>query len=281
MIPIVQRDIREVPLGLVDDPEIAMRDTFDDVAYWELVESIRQNGIQIPLIVEQRGERFRISAGHRRATAARYLQMVTVPCDIRQPGILDAEAIKVLENDDREKVNAGDAAIYLHRLYTERCANDVDKVCALTRRSRRYVEDRLNLVFGDSEIFEAVKARAIPLGVALELNLITNVGYRRLHLDNAQKYGMTIAAAKEARKSANFATSSPGAAPDTSSSPSAGEQPAQPSPYCCYICHRGDKVERMRYVMVHEHCDLAIGDRVLAGFRQADADPEASDGAHG
>lgn len=281
MIPIVTRDVREVPVGLIDDPEIAMRDTFDDEAFHELVESIRANGIQVLLIVEQRGDRYRVSAGHRRITAARYLHMVTVPCDVRQPGELDAEVIKILENDDREQVNAADAALYLQRLFLERCDEDVDKVCALTRRTRRYVEDRLVLLSGDNDVFVALKAGLISHGVAKELNRITNLGYRRLHLDNAQKYGMTIDAAKEARKTANFAVSNPTGASDTSSSPDAGEHAAQPSPYCCYICHRGDKVERMRYVMVHEHCDLAIGERVLAGFRNADAPAEEPNASHG
>lgn len=270
MIPVVARNVREIPVGLIDDPEIAMRDTFDDEAFRELVQSIAVNGIQVPLIVEQRGGRYRVSAGHRRITAARVLEAVTVPCDVRQPGELDAEAIKILENDDREEVNAGDAALYLQRLFVEKCGHDVDQVCALTKRTRRYVEDRLLLLEGDPEILEALKARRIAFGVAKELNQVKDLGYRRLHLENALKYGMTIAAAKDARKQSNFALDQGAKLADTSTASSAGVEVAQPSAYVCYICQRGDHVERMRYVMVHEHCDLAIGQRVLAGFRESD-----------
>lgn len=277
MIPIVTRHVREIPVGLLDDPEIAMRDTFDDEAFRELVQSIAVNGIQVPLIVEQRGDRYRICAGHRRVTAARVLEAVTVPCDVRQPGELDAEAIKILENDEREAVNVGDAALYLQRLFLGRCEHDVDKLCALTKRTRRYVEDRLLLLEGDTDVLEALKQGRISFGVAKELNQIADVGYRRLHLDNALKYGLTIAAAKDARKQANFAVEQ--GAKQTDSSTTAIVESAAPAPsaYTCYICQRGDHVERMRYVMVHEHCDLAIGQRVLAGFREPDAQPETAD----
>lgn len=281
MIPVVKRDIREIPTGLIDRPALAMRDDFRDAEFDRLKESIAASGIRIALIVVPRGERFMVVAGDRRLAAAIALGAVTVPCDVQALDDDELEFVKVLENEDRAPVNAADAATYFMRLFTEKCGEDVDQVCARVRRDRRYVEDRLLLFSGDEDVFNALKAGAISFGVARELNAITAIGYRRLHLDNAQKYGMTIAAAKEARKTANFATSNPGGAPDSPASPESGDQPAQPSPYSCYICHRGDKVERMRYVMVHEHCDLAIGERVLAGFRQADAEPEETNVPNG
>lgn len=267
-IPVVVRNVRELPTDLVDDPEIAMRETFNDDAFRELVESIRLNGIQVALIVEPRAERYRVIAGHRRLKAARVLGAVTVPCDVRSASDVDAEAIKVLENDDREAVNPAEAAVYLHRLWTERCGGDVDAVCALVRRSRQYVEDRLLLFQGDEEVFEALRAREIRFGVAKELNQITDIGYRRLHLDQARKYGMTAAAAKDARRQSNFATREHGTSPPASSA--SGEAAPAPAAYqpSCYVCGRHDRPERMRYMTVHDDCDTAIGARVLAAFRE-------------
>lgn len=266
---VVAREFRVVAVGLIDDPEIAMRETFDDEAFAELLQSIRDVGLQVPIIVEQRGERFRVIAGHRRITACRALDVGDVMCDVRQPGDVDGEAIKILENDDREKVNAAESAIYIHRLYTERCHNDVDEVCTLTRRSRRYIEDRLNLVIGDAEIFEAVKARQLSLSVAKELNGIKDLGYRRMHLDTARKFGMTTAAAKDARKSANFALEQGAKQVPAAGSADTPAFVAQPSQHACYICHSSDKPERMRYVVVHEFCDQFLSSQgVLAPFQQ-------------
>lgn len=274
MIPIVARDVRELPVGLIDRPENAMRDTFDDDAFRELTQSIAVNGIRVALIVVARGARYRLVAGDRRLAAARVLKAVTVPCDVQELDDDEIEFVKVLENEDREPVNAAEAAQYFHRLFTGRGDQDVDRVCAIVRRPRRYVEDRLLLIDGDPEVFTALKDRRIAFGVAQELNQILDRGYRRMWLDNALKYGLTIAAAKDARKQANFAVEQGAKHGGDQAAAAVESAEAAPSQYVCYICLRGDHVERMRYVMVHEHCDLAIGQRVLAAFREPDAAPE-------
>ena len=166
MIPIVQRNVRELDLELLDEPELAMRDSLDDVKFDELVDSIRLNGVQVPLIVEQRGARYLISAGHRRWLACKKLGASTVPCDVRQPGELDTEAIKIIENDDREKANPAETALYLQRLLDRRAHGDVEALCAIVRRPRKYVEDRLVLFHGDADVFDALRQRKIGLGVA-------------------------------------------------------------------------------------------------------------------
>lgn len=277
MIPVVKRTVRELPTGLIDRPENAMRDTFDDEEFGQLMQSISVNGIRVALIVVKRGERYRLVAGDRRLAAAKLLKAVTVPCDVQDLDDDEIEFVKVLENEDREAVNAADAAQYFQRLFMGRCDHDVDKVCAMVRRDRRYVEDRLLLLAGDTDVLDALKQGRISLGVAKELNQILDFGYRRLHLDNALKYGLTIAAAKDARKHANFAVEQGAKQTDTSASPVVESAAAAPSAYSCYICQRSDHVERMRYVMVHEHCDLAIGQRVLAGFREPDPETPHAD----
>lgn len=272
MIPIVQRRVQEIAIDLLDDPEFAMRETVDDVKFEELVDSIRLNGVQVPLIVEQRGTRYQISAGHRRAMACRKLGASTVPCDVRQPGELDTEAIKIIENDDREKANPAETALYLHRLLERRANGDVEQLCAIVRRPRKYVEDRLLLFQGDGDVFEALKHRKIGLGVALELNLITDIGYRRLHLENATKFGMTIEAAKYARRDANALINRSERTPNGGAAGAElNQQPASLADVC-HVCRRSDHLERMRFIRVHEHCDLAILEPLLVPFRQANAD---------
>jgi ParB family chromosome partitioning protein len=267
MIPDVIRAFERVPLALVDDPEITMRETFDDDAFAELVESIRVNGLQVPPIVERRGERYRVSAGHRRVTALRHLAAEFVLVDVREPGDMDAEAIKILENDDREKVNPAESALYLMRLFVERCQNDVDTLCTLTRRSRKYVDDRLRLLHGDDEIFSAVRARKIGLTVGKELNAITDVNFRRLALDDALKFGMTSAAAIDRRRTYNRMVemgTRPGdgavGAADSNPTPAMSEQ-------LCHVCRKGDHPERLRWIIVHEHCELTFLEPAIAGAR--------------
>src|SRR5882672_3499861 len=271
MIPVVSREVREVPIGLIDDPEYLMRERFDPEKYAELRDDIAANGIQLALVVERRGDRYKLCAGFRRLTVARELGAATVPCDIREPGALDEEAIKILENDIREQTNAADAALYLRRLFVSRCDNDVDTLCALVKRSRKYVDDRLRLTLGDEEIFQALLERKISFSVARELNGIRDVGYRRVYLDDAIKFGMTGDAAAEKRRTANRVVEMGAAATDTSSSALRQLGDARVSDQVCHVCRRGDRAERLRWIIVHDHCDLAILEPLLAPFRQASA----------
>jgi ParB/RepB/Spo0J family partition protein len=269
VIPIVARPFDcEIPIELIDPPLISMRTAHDSQQYQQTKESIKQNGIQVLLIVERVGDRYRICAGETRWNIAKELGATSVPCDVRDSGALDAEAIKVLENDDREAVNPADAANYLARLYVERCDQDVDKVCALVKRTRGYVENRLSLFQGDAEILEAVGQGHIGLGVAIELNKIANAGYRRMHLYRALNEGMTEAAARKARQESNFATGE-GKAPIAPAPPVFdASQPEAQAKVVCVCCLGTNHPERMRWVPIHEHCHMAILDPMLTPWRQ-------------
>ena len=268
MIPIVQREYREVPIAVIDQPAYLMRPVVDNAAFRELCDDIRVNGIQVALIVERVGERFRLAAGMRRLTAAKTIGAETVPCDIREPGVLDAEAIKVLENDVRENANPADTAAYLMRLFTERCGEDVDQVCALVKRSRPYVEDRLILFAGDEAVFEALRAGQVRLGVALELNKITDAGYRAMYLNDAIRFGMTRDVAKDLRLRANRAVTAPeGAAAAAAEAIAEQINPESPANVCT-VCGKSDHRERMRWIVVHEHCDLSFLQPMIANFRE-------------
>jgi ParB/RepB/Spo0J family partition protein len=266
-----------VSLELIDEPEIPMRQTFDDEKFDELVDSIRVNGVQVALIVEPRAERYVVIAGHRRLKACRVLNAITVPCDVRQPGESADEAVKMIENDDRESVNPAESAWYLWRLFTERCNRDVDQVVALTRKPLRYVDERLRLFQGDEDVFTALSERKISFGVAKELNAIRNVGYRRLYLDNAVKFGMTIAAAADARRNANAIEDRSQRPAEPTDAAAAAAVSEQPTTNVCHVCRKSDHPERMRYVVIHEHCDLAFLEPLLAPIRASMA-PESPRG---
>lgn len=272
MIPVVARATKEIPRTLIDRPTYLMREVDHNDAYAELRESIRVHGVQQALIVEVNGERFTLIAGNRRLTVADELGAETVPCDIRPAGAGNDEAIKIIENDEREKANPADVALYLARLFVERCHNDVDRLCALTHRTRKYVEDRLVLLQGDEQIFDALRARVIGLGVALELNQITDIGYRRLHLDNALRFGMTVDAARQARRESNRVVEMSARAADTPGGAAVAMPTIAEARNVCTCCLKSDHPERMRWVPVHEYCQLAVLEPMLSPWRAARAE---------
>ncbi|HEY0641264.1 MAG TPA: ParB/RepB/Spo0J family partition protein [Pseudonocardiaceae bacterium] len=70
----------------------------------ELTGSIRQLGVLQPLLVERRGEVYRILAGHRRHTAARLAGRRTVPCVITRP-VDDATAIGLMLTENLQRAD--------------------------------------------------------------------------------------------------------------------------------------------------------------------------------
>lgn len=269
MIPVIARDVREIRVVLIDDPELAMRETFEEDDLQELIDDIRVNGVQIPLIVEPFGDRYRVIAGHRRITAARALGAETVPCDVRAPSEMDVEAIKILENDVREQVNAAEAGVYLKRLFETRAEHDIDKLCAIVRRSRSYVEDRILLVEGDTEVLRAVRKKLITFAVAKELARVKDVGYRRLYLQNAIEGGASAKVVHSWREKLELLSGAqPAREPGDADAAALVTEPA-PAHLACVCCRIVENTNRLKLVYLHDYCELAVLDKALRLFRES------------
>ena len=64
---------------------------FDDDDMFELMESIRKNGIISPVIVRKKGDRYELGSGHRRKHACELLGHAEIACNIVD--VTDDEAI--------------------------------------------------------------------------------------------------------------------------------------------------------------------------------------------
>jgi len=86
----------------------------------ELAESIRAQGIIQPIVVRSvADERYEIIAGERRWRASQLAGLVHIPCIVKQVADEAAVAIALIENIQREDLNAMEEAIALNRLMEE------------------------------------------------------------------------------------------------------------------------------------------------------------------
>lgn len=83
-----------------------------------LTDSIRRNGLIHPIVVERRGPRFRIRAGHRRVAAARLAGLAKVPALIHPEPLADREWLvhMVEENTLRKDLSASERRDIIRRL---------------------------------------------------------------------------------------------------------------------------------------------------------------------
>lgn len=86
----------------------------------ELAESIRAQGIIQPIVVRKvSAENFEIIAGERRWRASQLAGLAKIPCIVKQVADEAAVAIALIENIQREDLNAMEEAIALNRLIEE------------------------------------------------------------------------------------------------------------------------------------------------------------------
>lgn len=115
-------DLRKISIDKLLPGRYQPRKDMSDAALEELSLSIQSQGIIQPIVIrpldEDKGE-FEIIAGERRWRAAKLAQLTEVPCLIKDVPDESAVAIALIENIQREDLNAMEEAIALERLLTE------------------------------------------------------------------------------------------------------------------------------------------------------------------
>lgn len=115
-----EKYLREIPVELIQRGKYQPRRDMDQQALEELAESIRQQGIMQPIVVRPISEsKFEIIAGERRWRASQIAQLDRVPAIVRDVPDEAAVAMALIENIQRENLNAMEEAIALQRLQDE------------------------------------------------------------------------------------------------------------------------------------------------------------------
>ena len=92
------------------------RKTFNEDTIFELAESIKEHGVLSPIIVRPSGEKYEIIAGERRYRAAIQNELKEIPAIIKKVSDETAKIISLIENIQREDLNAVDRAAALKEL---------------------------------------------------------------------------------------------------------------------------------------------------------------------
>jgi ParB family transcriptional regulator, chromosome partitioning protein len=110
----------EAPVDAIVPNARQPRTHFDEEALRELANSIREFGILQPLIVRPIAEgRYELIAGERRLRAARLAGLKAVPIVVRSAGAQDSLELALIENVQREDINALECARAYRRLMDE------------------------------------------------------------------------------------------------------------------------------------------------------------------
>lgn len=116
----VQSELQQLPIEFLYSGKYQPRKDMADQALEELAASIRVQGIIQPIIVRQiDSQKYEIIAGERRWRAAQLAKLDLVPCLVKSIPDEAAVAIALIENIQREDLNAMEEAQALERLMVE------------------------------------------------------------------------------------------------------------------------------------------------------------------
>ena len=162
------RMLLSLPLEAIERNPAQPRKRFEEKKLEELASSIREHGVVEPILVRREGGKYRILAGERRWRAAQRAGLKEVPAVLREASEREAFEIALVENLQREDLNAIEEAeayevlIEDHGLTQEAIAQRVGK-------ERSTVANALRLLRLPAEVRDLVKDGQLDMGHARAL----------------------------------------------------------------------------------------------------------------
>ena len=201
-------EMAEVALSAIEPNPLQPRTMFDDEALQELSASIAQLGVIQPITLKPNGkDKYIIISGERRWRASQLAGLETIPAYIREVDDENLHAMALVENIQRENLNAIEIALGMKRLIEE-CGLTQEAMAEKVGKKRSTVSNYMRLLSMPSEVQLALKDGIITMGHAkaiggLELDLQLKA------LKKCIKKSLSVRQAEElARKMAEATTKS-------------------------------------------------------------------------
>ena len=158
--------LRELPVDLLQRGKYQPRRDINNETLEELASSIRSQGVMQPLVVRKvDGEKYEIIAGERRWRAAQQAGLDQVPVIVREVADEAAIAMALIENIQREDLNAMEECLALLRLQEEFQLTQ-QQVADAVGKSRSAVTNLMRLATLEPEVQKLLERGDLELGHA-------------------------------------------------------------------------------------------------------------------
>jgi ParB family transcriptional regulator, chromosome partitioning protein len=157
------RVVLSLPLEAVARSPAQPRKRFD-----ELAASIREHGVIEPILVRREGGAYRILAGERRWRAAQRAGLREIPALVRDASEREAFELALVENLQRQDLNAIEEAEAFEILLTDHALTQ-DEVASRVGKDRSTVANALRLLRLPPTVREAVREGRLDMGHARAL----------------------------------------------------------------------------------------------------------------
>lgn len=168
----------EVDVDAIVPGPMQPRTHFDEGSLEGLADSIRSHGIVQPLLVRRHGERYELIAGERRWRAAQIAGLTKVPVIVRDVPDGDLLEIALIENIQRENLNAIEEAHAYKRLI-ETVGLTQEELAARVGRDRSYITNYLRLLKLPDDLQKLVVEGRLSTGHARTILGLSHVDLQR------------------------------------------------------------------------------------------------------
>jgi ParB family chromosome partitioning protein len=189
--------INEISIDLIEANPNQPRHEFDPEALQELAISIQQIGIIQPITLRQVAEnRFQIIAGERRWRASQLAGLTTIPAYIRTINDENVMEMALVENIQREDLNAIEIALaYEHLL--QQSGMTQEKVSERVGKSRTAITNYLILLKLPAQVQMALQKKEIDMGHARALLAVDSPSLQIKLFKEIQKHGYSVRKVEE------------------------------------------------------------------------------------
>lgn len=172
LIPKVSRvapmEVISIRINKIKPNKYQSRMQFDQEKLKELANSIKREGVVQPIIVSPSGQNYQLVAGERRWWAAKIAELKEIPAVVRKVTDREMFEISLIENIQREDLNAIEEATAFERLMNEFNLTQQELADHLGK-TRSTVANTLRLINLPEEIREFVSRKLISAGHARAL----------------------------------------------------------------------------------------------------------------
>lgn len=167
--------IAAIPLEQIEANPFQPRDQFEEAALNELAESIKLQGIIQPLTVRRLSAKsYQLISGERRLRASKLAGLTEVPAYIRTANDQEMIEMALIENIQRENLNAMEVAFSFQRMIDE-CNLKQDELGDRVGKNRTTVTNYLRLLKLPPMIQAAIRDQQISMGHARAMVSMENV----------------------------------------------------------------------------------------------------------
>ena len=192
--------INDIPIDKITPNPDQPRTFFDDEALKELAGSIRELGIIQPLSLRKNGpDTYQIIAGERRYRAARMAGLTSVPAYIRTANEAELTEMALIENIQREDLNAIEIALTFRKLIDQYNLTQ-ERLSERIGKKRATIANFLRLLRLPAEVQLGLRDKRVDMGHARALLTLENPKLQLKLYNEILKSGLSVRRVEELAK---------------------------------------------------------------------------------